>query len=732
MNVLTIPLHAHAKTVRLVYPVIFVCFFLSGFCSLLYQVLWTRFAFAEFGIITPVLSLIISVFMLGLGIGSAYGGRLATSGSRTFGISPLYLYAAAESLVAIGAFAVPSIFGWCGTLLLHAGASSSAGFLLLSAACIIITLLPWCVAMGATIPLMMTFARSIDRRDGGSFSFLYAASVLGAATGAAMTALVLMELVGLRGTSTLGAIGNLAIALTALALARLVPTVASESATTAREPDIDEAVQAPRWLNGVLFITGFSSVGMEVCWARDFTAELMTTIYAFAAILATYLFATFLGSFTYRRCASKNVPIAIERSIAWLFPLSLLPVLLADPRADHSVIQTLLSIVPLCGLLGFLTPGLIDRFSHGDATRAGHFYAINIAGGILGPLAAGYFLLPYLGIRWAMILLALPLLAASLLTSRFESPRRSATLATSAALAAIAVFSSRAYDDGSIYPPNEVHRDYATSVVAFGSGPSAQLLVNAIPITSLTTDTKEMAHLPMALRGHPHNALDICFGMGTTFRSLSTWGVDTTAVDLSPSVIASFGFFYADAAAILASPRNHTLADDGRRYLMRTDRQFDVITLDPPPPAEASGSSLLYSVRFYDIAKRRLAPGGVLAQWLPRTEPRLAQSVALAIRQSFPYVLVFSARNGSHFIASMTPLRVPSSHEFVNRMPAAARRDFVEWEGSQSPQTVVQEMLSHQVTFESMLPAQGSNVPTLSDDRPYNEYFFLRRSGLID
>ena len=51
---------------RLADPLIFVCFFISGFCSLLYEVLWTRLAFAHFGIITPVLSLVVSVFMLSL------------------------------------------------------------------------------------------------------------------------------------------------------------------------------------------------------------------------------------------------------------------------------------------------------------------------------------------------------------------------------------------------------------------------------------------------------------------------------------------------------------------------------------------------------------------------------------------------------------------------------------------------------------------------------------------
>ena len=56
-------------------PALFLLFFVSGFCGLVYQVVWTRLAFASFGIITPVLSVVISVFMLGLAVGTWAGGR---------------------------------------------------------------------------------------------------------------------------------------------------------------------------------------------------------------------------------------------------------------------------------------------------------------------------------------------------------------------------------------------------------------------------------------------------------------------------------------------------------------------------------------------------------------------------------------------------------------------------------------------------------------------------------
>jgi spermidine synthase len=117
-------------------------------------------------------------------------------------------------------------------------------------------------------------------------------------------------------------------------------------------------------------------------------------------------------------------------------------------------------------------------------------------------------------------------------------------------------------------------------------------LVNGVGITILTPTTKVMAHLPLALNGHAHSGLVICFGTGTTARAMLSWGIETTAVDRVPSVPKLFGFFFADAPSVLANRHMHVVIDDGRRFLLRTRRSYDVITIDPPPRVEAAGSSL--------------------------------------------------------------------------------------------------------------------------------------------
>jgi MFS family permease len=173
-------------------PTLFAVFFLSGFCSLLYQIVWLRLAFANFGMITPVLSVVLSVFMLGLGIGSAFGGSWAQTWRRHLKASPAYAYGVAEFSIGIGAFVVPLLFAAGEDFLLRAGEASSALYLLVSALFIIVGILPWCIMMGATFPLMMAFIREIDPIDASSFGFLYVANVMGAMAGTVLTALALI------------------------------------------------------------------------------------------------------------------------------------------------------------------------------------------------------------------------------------------------------------------------------------------------------------------------------------------------------------------------------------------------------------------------------------------------------------------------------------------------------------------------------------------------------------
>jgi predicted membrane-bound spermidine synthase len=712
--------------------VLFTLFFISGFCGLLYQVVWVRLAFASFGIVTHVLSVVLSVFMLGLALGSWAGGRAVAAATRRTGLSAIQLYALAEFGIGLGALAVPELFRFFEARLLTLGDANSAAYLAASAVAIALAIFPWCVFMGSTFPLMMGYVKERDRAQTESFSFLYFANVLGATLGALLTATVLVELLGFQRTLYIAGGANLVIALTSLWLARVAPGQFCAGAVAAES--VSSATKAPPWTNTILFTTGFASLAMEVVWARSFTPIVGAQVYSFAALLVIYLVATWVGSQRYRRDLARGT----VKSVAWLLAVlalvSFLPVLLNDPRLAHGgrrgILLMSLSIFPLCAVLGYLTPRLIDLKSGGSPRLAGRAYALNVLGCILGPLAASYLMLPWLGAKFSLLLLALPLVFfAWLFRAELAGRLKLLTVPVSLAFAAVGTWVSVSHEDPcSIGTSNcEIRRDHTATVVSLGEGMARRLLVNGVGITELTPITKHIAHLPLAFLPHePKSGLVICFGMGTTYRSLLTWDLPTTAVELVPSVREAFPFYHADAHELLASPLGRVVIDDGRRYLNRSTEMFDVIVIDPPPPVEAAGSSLLYSREFHQTVKRHLKPGGIFQSWFPGGEKRIEQAIARSLAEEFPYVKVYGSIEGwgVHYLASMTPLPTPTAEELFAKLPPKAQRDLEEW-AKQDALADLKTVLAREVPLAELLP-EDRRV-TITDDHPYNEYYLLRR-----
>jgi spermidine synthase len=252
--------------------------------------------------------------------------------------------------------------------------------------------------------------------------------------------------------------------------------------------------------------------------------------------------------------------------------------------------------------------------------------------------------------------------------------------------------------------------------------------VNGVNMTVLTPITKLMSALPLTHLNHPpQNALVICFGMGTTHRSMISWGIDSTVVDLVPSVPKLFGYFHADADKVLASPHSHVVADDGRRFLERTTEQFDVIIIDPPPPIGAAGSSLLYTKEFYTAAKKHLQPDGILAQWYPGGDYATTASIARALKESFPYVRAFGSLEGwgIHYLASRQPIPNLSAADLASRMPTAAVKDLVEWGPYHTAEDQLAATLKREYAMSTLI-ALSPETPAMVDDRPINEYGMLR------
>lgn len=707
----------------------FTFFFISGFCSVLYELVWLRLSMAQFGVTSAMISIVLSVFMAGLGLGSWLSGEWIRGREEKIVFPPLRLYAAIEALIGVSGILVPYELRLGRSLVERLGSTSSVEYYVASGAVVAIALIPWCALMGGTIPVaMLAIKRTFPGESPRSFSYLYMANVAGAVVGTGVP-LLLIELLGFRGTLKAGAVCNVLICVLALRISKKSP--AGEAGAMTESASVQASASGGGALLALLFATGLTSMGMEVVWVRQFTPYIGTVVYAFASILAVYLAATFAGSRIYRSWSVQREKESILWTLLALF--ALFPLTAASPEISlPSLARLILGIGPFTLLLGFLTPMLVDRWAGGNPTKAGEAYALNVLGCIVGPLVAGFVLLPRISERWALILLALPWLILGV-RPIFRSGQTTGLTAriTSYAFLALALgifFGTKDYDQE--FPASSrMLRDSTATVIATGSGMHKLLLVNGYGMTVLTPITKMMAHLPLAfLDRPPQNALAICFGMGTTFRSLNTWGIPVTAVELVPSVPRLFSYYHSDAAQVLSSPMAHIVIDDGRRYLERTTQQYDVITIDPPPPVEAAGSSLLYSKDFYTVIRQRLRPGGILQQWLPDADRQDIAAVASALHQSFPYIRLFTwgPNAGVHFIASDQALPNRTAHELAERLPARAATDIVEWGPANNAEGQFAILLHSELRLDRLI-SLSPGTPALSDDRPINEYYLLRR-----
>lgn len=716
--------------------ILFVCFFLSGFCGLLYQIVWLRLAYASFGIVTPVLSVVVSMFMAGLCIGSVMAGKLSVSASKKIHVSAIQLYGVTELLIGVGGIAVPYLYSFSEQLLLHAGSSDSFSYLALSAVCVAISILPWCILMGCTYPLMLTFAKQ-QETDSSFFSFLYWANVMGATAGVLISAFIMIELLGFRNSLAVGAFLNASVAALAFYVSKAFPVATLDEKCDEISAEQSANKAQPMQLL-LLFVGGFCSMAMEVVWSRAFMPVLGTAIYSFALLLFVYLLSTALGSRHYLRDKAAGKVRTIGFLLSTTAFCAFMPVVLNGFQPESIYINpnlaemglrsflSLFSIAPFCFFLGYLTPKLIDDISHGLPESAGNSYAINSIGCIVGPLVASYFLLPNLGARDSHLVLnlILVLVAAWFLKSE-KNPKWAIQTACMMALLGVGVFLCGSYDEPKL-PDAKIYRDHVGTVLAYSRDGEKQLMVNGRSMTNIRAFLKMMAHYPIVLhKGPVKKSLVICLGMGTTFRSLMSWGHETKAVELVPGVKAALTNFYTD----VNDKTQNIIVDDGRRFLKRSNEKFDIITLDPPPPVEAAGSSLLYTKEFTQVLKEHLNPDGILQQWFPNDETKVLSAVGEALTENFKYVRVFQSSEGwgYHFICSDTPIEIPSMEEIKAKLPERAIEDLKEGAApydKEHPIAPLERIIEFEIPLSDILK---DKMPAITDDRPINEYCVLRR-----
>ena len=196
---------------------IFGIFIISGFCSLLYQIIWMRLALSFFGVITPIVSVVVSSFMLGLSVGTWLGGKFVKQYNFQTQAVFVLIYGVIECIIGIGAFIVPKLFA-IGNSMILSNEMNSFEYLLFSSILISVSLIPWCLFMGLTFPVIMFFIKQVDPNETTGFSFLYLANVIGAMLGTFISGFIFIELFGFKNSLALAGFGNFFICFVCLCI----------------------------------------------------------------------------------------------------------------------------------------------------------------------------------------------------------------------------------------------------------------------------------------------------------------------------------------------------------------------------------------------------------------------------------------------------------------------------------------------------------------------------------
>lgn len=720
-------------------------FIASGAAGLIYQVVWSRELVLLFGNTSQAISTIVTAFLAGLGGGALAGAALA-SRSR----NPLRLYGFIELGVALLAVGLPTLFPALGSVYGSAYTTLSAEQLGLIRFCLaFLAVTPATFLMGMTLPTLTSFfVRSLDTASR-SLGELYAANTLGAVAGTIIAGFALIEVLGLSTTAFLAVGLNLLAGGVAIIASRRVGPVEPEVQAAAHQ----EAGSVPmrRLVYIATFVSGFAALAFEVLWTRMLAEGSGSSIYLFAAILAIYLFGIAAGSVWF---GSRSRP---ERDTLRAFGVCLgvigvaagaTVVLCSGPLGSGYYSFRPLILLPATVAMGYAFPlavRLVTTTAAGAARSVGRLYASNTAGSILGAFAAAFVLASTVGTNTSILILAaieLGFGAALVVMSRPLRPNSRSLAGAFAVLAIVGIAAplsglpiTHTATENRLSNINALvaHREdnIATVDVEGGTPAEKRLYVTGVAMTFLTVSTKLMAYLPLALRPDSSSMLDICFGMGSTYRSSLILGLRTDAVELSPSVPAQMGAYFSDADRYMRDPQGRVIIADGRNYVRLSTARYDMIVVDPPPPIESAGTVVLLSSDFFAEARHRLNPGGIFMLWMPylatldefKTHLRTFRSV-------FPHVdvVLSPVKNGAYLLGSDKPMAFDQGTLERLLGSSQARADFASapddpnFDGA----TWAREIMADDWMRDAQVDEFVGPGPLITDDRPISEYFLLR------
>ena len=436
-------------------------------------------------------------------------------------------------------------------------------------------------------------------------------------------------------------------------------------AVAGRQAD-PSALVGRTWLAAsALGLSGFVALTWQVAWTRVLALVIGPTTYAFSAMLTTFIGGLACGAATGARLARWRryrivwlamtlilAALAAFAALRLIVPLSLA---MARAAAEPDALFASVMAVQVAVAAGLLLPMTIAlgaafplavavaaRREETVALDAGMVYAVNTVGAIAGALLGSFVLIPFLGLRQTILAAgALGIAGGSLLLLAADAGRRARVAMAACALASFGAAAAlpdwnRALLSGGAYwnVPNAPTQDLqaileAGEVLYYEEGAAGTVSVrrtagslalaidgkvDASNATDMLTQSL-LAHLPLLLHPDPRDVGIIGLGSGVTLGAALRHPIRRAdMLEISPQVVEASAWFEAENDAALDDPRTRLILTDGRSHLLLSSQSYDIIVSEPSNPWMA-GVATLFTREFFQAARDRLKPGGILCQW---------------------------------------------------------------------------------------------------------------------
>jgi predicted membrane-bound spermidine synthase len=641
-------------------PWIHLLFFCSGFPALIYQIIWQRALFAIYGLNIEAVTIVVSGFMLGLGLGSLVGGRL--SNSRR--LAPVKLFAVAELFT--------GILGIVSLKLFHRIAEFTAGRSPLETGLVgFLVIVLSTVLMGATLPLLVEYSVRSSHNVGSSVGGLYFANCLGSGLACFLAAGWLMRYLGQSGSVRFAAAVNVLVATGALVYDLHWRRTKKDDTDCASEV-IAYSSRRPLPYSlalGCAAFLGFAALSYEIIWYRLLAFGSGDTAGAFASLLGAYLFGLALGSRRVelysqshrRENAVRTLSAVIFASAMVAFavsPLSAVALKATSPDSLGSRWPGSIILLLVCAGASFFgaTFPLVAHVAVNPAWRAGaslsYLYAANIVGSTLGALVVGYIFMDYLSMYQISILLLLggAFLAAVVfgvsarppvrLKLRFALPVVSMLLMIVVAGPLFGTLYDRLFFKNK-YPASHFQEVIENRSGTIGVTPDGTVFGGGVYDGRFNVDLLHDVNIIIrpyglsAFHPAPHRVLMIGLGSGSWAQVVANHPQveSLTVVEINPAYLKLIPE-HPTVATLLHNPKVHIVVDDGRRWLLwNPQAKFDAIMMNTSFYWRNHSSNLL-SVEFLQIARQNLEPGGVLFYNTTGSEDAIATALTV-----YPYAL---------------------------------------------------------------------------------------------